>query len=232
MKKIIGLAVLAGAATMGVSGVASAEGTISGSVSLTSDYVFRGISQTDGGAAIQGSFDYTNGIFYAGVWGSNVNFGATAPTETASMELDAYIGVTPSTGPVNWDIGIVGYFYPNGDDEITGGGEMDYYEALVGASIDVTEQFSVGAQLGYTPEYFGETGEATYIEANGAFAFTDAFSLSGAFGNQEFDAGGDYDTWNLGGTFAAHGFEFDVRYHDTDISGLDEIVNHTISREL
>jgi len=230
MKKIIGMAMLASAATTGVA--AAQDGSISASVTLTTDYVFRGVSQTDGGAAIQGSFDYTNGMFYAGIWGSNVDFGATGFTETASMELDLYMGVTPSTGPINWDIGIVGYFYPNGDDQITGGGEMDYYEALIGASMDLTPQFTLGAQLGYTPEYFGETGEATYVELNGAYAFTDAMSVSGAFGTQDFDAGGDYDTWNLGAAWAMHGFTLDLRYHDTDISGLDEILNFSISRAL
>ena len=124
MKKIIGLAMLASAAA---AGAASAETTAS--VSLTTDYVFRGITQSDGGAAIQGSFDWSSDQFYAGVWGSSVNFGATAPTETASMELDLYAGWTPTTGPVTWDVGVVGYFYPNGDDQLTGGGEMDYFKA-------------------------------------------------------------------------------------------------------
>lgn len=230
MKKIIGMALLASAATAGVA--SAQEGTISGSVTLTTDYVFRGVSQTDGGAAIQGGFEYENGIFYAGLWGSNVNFGATAPTETASMELDAYFGFRPTTGPIDWDIGIVGYFYPNGDDAITGGGEMDYYEGIVAASIDLSPEFELGAQLGFTPEYFGETGEATYVEINGTYSFSEAFAISGAFGNQDFDAGGDYDTWNLGASWAMHGFELDLRYHDTDISGLDEIINFSISREL
>src|SRR5215510_3893871 len=110
MKKVMGLAMLAGAATLASAGAANAE--VSASVALTSDYVFRGVTQTDNGAAIQGSFDWSNDQFYAGVWGSNVNFGATSPDETVSMELDAYVGWTPSTGPINWDLSAVGYFYP------------------------------------------------------------------------------------------------------------------------
>ena len=59
---------------------------ISGNVALTTDYIWRGMSQTDGSPAIQGGFDadFGNGI-YAGAWGSNVDFGSDSDE---SMELD------------------------------------------------------------------------------------------------------------------------------------------------
>ena len=213
MKKLIGVAVAAGATIMSA-GAANAE--VSGSVAFVSDYVFRGISQTDGGAAIQGSLDWSNDMFYAGVWGSNVNFGASNPTELASMELDAYVGVTPTTGPVSWDLAVVGYFYPNGDDELAGG-ELDYYEGIVGASMDLTEQFSIGAQVAYTPEYFGETGEGIYYEINGGFAASDALSFSAAYGVQDIDFASDsYSTWNVGAEYAIHGFTLGAMYSDTE----------------
>jgi uncharacterized protein (TIGR02001 family) len=229
MKKTMGLAMLAGAATFASAGAANAE--VTANVALTTDYVFRGISQTDNGAAIQGGFDWTGDLFYAGVWGSNVNFGAVSPTETASMELDAYVGIRPETGPVSWDIGLVGYFYPNGDDSVAGG-EMDYFEIIAGAEVEVADPFSIGGQLAYSPEFFGETGDALYAEINGKYEFSDAFNVSAAYGNQDVDDTGDYDTWNIGVAYAMHGFTFDLRYHDTDIDDLDEIVNFTISREL
>ncbi len=212
MKKVIGLAMLASAATVGV---ASAE--VTASVTLTSDYVFRGLSQTDGGAAIQGSFDWSNDTFYAGVWGSNVNFGATNFTELASMELDAYVGWTPTTGPVNWDLGVVGYFYPNADDEIMGGEELDYYEGIVQASTNLTEQVTVGAQVAYTPEYFGGGGDGTYWEINGGYAINDATAITAAYGVQDIDfASGEYSTWNIGITHAMHGFTLGAMYSDTN----------------
>jgi uncharacterized protein (TIGR02001 family) len=213
MKKIMGAAMLAGASIAGV-GAANAE--VTASVTLVSDYVFRGISQTDGGAAIQGSFDWSSDIFYAGVWASNVNFGATEATELASMELDAYVGITPTTGPISWDLSLVGYFYPNGDDEIAGG-ELDYYEGIVGASMNLTEQFSIGAQFAYTPDYFGETGDGTYWEINGGFAINDATSISAAYGVQDIDFAPDsYSTWNIGIEHAMHGFTLGAMYSDTE----------------
>ena len=221
MKRLVGVAMLM---AMGMTGAAHAEGSVSASVGFTTDYVFRGVTQTDNGPAIQGSFDYATDFFYAGVWGSNVNFGGDE-----SLELDAYVGITPTTGPINWDLALVGYFYPGADDV---GAEFDYFEGIVGASTSVTEQFSVGGQVAYSPEFTGETGEGIYYEVNGAFALSDAASLSAAWGNQDVDDLGDYDTWNVGGSYATHGFTIDLRYHETDISGADDIVNLSISRSL
>ncbi|HYD88545.1 MAG TPA: TorF family putative porin [Vitreimonas sp.] len=218
MKKIIGLAMLAGAAT---AGVAHAESTVTANVALTSDYVFRGISLSDNGPAIQGGFDYTADMFYAGVWASNVSEG---------IEIDVYTGITPTTGPVEWDLGVIGYFYPGADDD---GAEFDYAELTAQASFGVTEQLSVGGGVWYAPENFGDTGEATYFEVNGEWTMSDALVFNAAYGNQTIEEPNgpgtedDYNTWNLGGTYALHGFNLDLRYHDTDIDAGSDIENYT-----
>lgn len=222
MKKFMGAAMLAGATIAGV-GAANAE--VSGSVALTTDYVFRGVTQTDNGPAIQGSFDWSNENVYAGAWASNVDdFGADA-----SMELDLYVGITGEHEQFSWDASLVGYFYPGAEDS---GSEFDYFEGILAGSYALSEQVSVGATAAYTPEYFGEVGDGLWLAVNGSYAFSDAFSVSGEFGNQDVDTLGDYDTWNLGGSYAMHGFTLDLRYHDTNIDGLDDVVNLTISREL
>ena len=60
---------------------------VSANVSFASDYIWRGMTQSDG-PAIQGGFDYeADGGFYAGIWGSNVNF-----NDGAGSELDYYFG--------------------------------------------------------------------------------------------------------------------------------------------
>jgi len=218
MKKIISLAVLATAAGVGA---AHAEGTVSANIALTSDYVFRGISLSDNGPAVQGGFDYESELWYAGVWASNVSEG---------IEMDVYAGFTPTTGPVDWDLGAVGYFYPGADDD---GAEFDYYELKVGASHDVTDQFTAGAEIYYSPENFGETGDALYWEINGTYQINDAFAVDAHYGNQNIEepAGpgteDDYNTWNIGATHAFHGFEIDLRYHDTDIDAGSDIEAYT-----
>ncbi|HAI96363.1 MAG TPA: hypothetical protein DCL50_02870, partial [Methylococcaceae bacterium] len=106
------------------SGAASAI-ELSGNVALTTDYVWRGVSQTDGSPAIQGGFDADlgNGL-YAGVWGSNVDFGGDE-----SMELDVYAGWAGEFNGVGVDVGVLHYAYP------TSGTETDFTEVYVGLSM-------------------------------------------------------------------------------------------------
>ena len=79
---------------------------IEGNITLTSDYVFRGVSQTDENPAVQGGFDVSGDLLYAGVWGSNANYG------DASGEFDVYVGLTKDLGSMSVDIGAVHYDYP------------------------------------------------------------------------------------------------------------------------
>lgn len=241
MKKLLSAAA-AVTALLGVSGMTSAahaEGTFSGNIAMTTDYMFRGITQTDG-PAVQGGFDYTNGAFYAGTWGSNVNFGN-------NMELDLYAGVKPVTGPVSWDLGVIGYLYPGSDPSPT----FDYVEFYAKPSITVAEGFTLGGALYYSPEFTGKTGTAYYLEANASYAATKELSFSGAFGFQQVsdlvfsDPASDddhYTTWNVGATYTVSGFGLDLRYVGSDIddaspSGLggdfsDDRVVFTIKRAL
>ena len=79
--------------------------SLSASAALTTDYVFRGISQTAQNPAVQASLDASYGIFYLGAWGSNLDFGA-APfgQDIANIEIDYYAGITPTWGGVSFDI--------------------------------------------------------------------------------------------------------------------------------
>lgn len=217
MNKFFGAAMLAGAAIAGTAGVAHAEGSFSGSVALTSDYVFRGISQTDNEPAIQGSLDYSNGIFYAGLWGSSVDFKGYSDY-AGTMELDAYVGITPSTGPVDWDLAVIGYFYPGAQSSL----DFDYMEVMVAPSIALTDSFTLGAAFFYSPEFFGDTGEAYYYEINGGFAVTDAFGLSASYGIQDVDdLGGEYANWSIGASYSLAGFDLGLTYTDTSDDAQD-----------
>ena len=71
--------------------VEEAESPISWSVAATSDYVFRGASQTDEGPALQAGLTYTAPAgFYVGAWASNVDFGSGGP----NVELDTTSATT------------------------------------------------------------------------------------------------------------------------------------------
>tara|TARA_B100001559_G_scaffold18232_2_gene15161 strand:+ start:8505 stop:9194 length:690 start_codon:yes stop_codon:yes gene_type:complete len=93
-----------------ISSYASAT-TISANVALSSDYIWRGITQTNGDAALSGGFDLEAGNgFYFGTWASNANVGA------ASLELDIYLGFAGEMAEnMTYDIGYISVMYPGND---------------------------------------------------------------------------------------------------------------------
>lgn len=97
---------------------------VSANVAMTSNYIWRGMTQTDNSPAIQGGFDLDYKGIYVGVWGSNVKFG------DASMEFDAYAGYTNEIFGIGYDLGYIQYAYPNDTKN------LNFGEAYVGLSYD------------------------------------------------------------------------------------------------
>lgn len=202
MKKFL-LAATAVAA-IALAGSASAHDLLGGSISYnveaTSDYVFRGLSQSATSystPAIQGGIDYSKGLFYVGTWASNVDF-------ANNYELDLYAGVKPTAGDFSFDLGVITYQY----------GEKGFNQSEVKAL--VSHPFykgTIGAAF-YDNVTFAETG---YYEVNASYPLTDKWSISGAAG--EAAVGGfKYSTANLGVTYAfSPTYSVDIRAADTNI---------------
>ena len=89
-----------------------AEITVTGNVTMVTDYRFRGISLSGGDAAVQGAINVNHSSgFYVGAWGSSLEDSAVY----GNMELDVYAGWTGSVGGgVTADVGLLYYVYPNG----------------------------------------------------------------------------------------------------------------------
>lgn len=212
--KLLKLALCAAAASFAMATSAAAQDEaaagvdVSWNAGVATDYVFRGFTQTMRDPQVFGGVDLTSGIFYAGAWASNVDFG-----DETDAEVDLYAGVTPTLGPVSANFGVIYYGYVGAPDDA----EYAYWEGKAAGSVPVGPA-TVGAAVYYSPEFFGETGEAWYWELNGAYSPTEKLSFSGAFGNQDVEIGGSYNTWNLGATFAVTDMiSVDARYHDTDL---------------
>lgn len=132
------------------------NGEFSGTVTYITDYTFRGVTQTGEEPAIQGSIDYThNSGFYAGVWASTVDFGAN---DDASTEADIYAGYNHEVDRFNFNLGGIYYAYPGVDSNL----DYDFIE-VQGATTYNFDNFSVTGSLNYSPEYFGDTGDAYYL---------------------------------------------------------------------
>jgi uncharacterized protein (TIGR02001 family) len=218
--KALKLSLLAAAATLSIASVARADDApaapaetkpvaIVFNVGANTDYEFRGISQTDNKPSVFGGADLTiEGIGYAGVWLSNVDF-----SNGTNMEYDLYGGIKPVLGPVTVDLGFIRYGYTN---QPTGPKE-DYTEWKIAPSMALGPA-TIGLAYFYSDNFFGETGVANYYEINASMPIAKTpFSVSGAFGHQQVVGPLDYNTWNLGVGYALNShIGFDLRYWDTD----------------
>jgi uncharacterized protein (TIGR02001 family) len=209
------MALCAAAASLALGGAANAqdegggdETSFSFNVGAATDYVFRGVSQTDG-AQVFGGVDVSSGAIYGGAWVSNVDF-----NDSTNAEIDLYVGVKPTAGPVTFDLGVIYYGYAG---EPTGS-SYEYTEIKAAASMPIGPA-TVGVATYYSPDFFAGTGEAVYIEANGSWAINDKWSVGGALGEQSFASGlGEYTTWNVGVSWAPIDHIFlDLRYADSDL---------------
>ncbi|MFC3070555.1 TorF family putative porin [Phenylobacterium soli] len=210
--KSLKLSLLAAIGALSFGAAAHAEDkpvSVTFNVGAATDYVFRGVSQTDENAQIYGGADATLGkIGYAGVWLSNVDF-----NNGTSMEYDLYAGIKPTVGPVALDLGVIRYGYTNQPS----GPHEDYVEWKVAGSVPAGPA-TIGAAVYYSDDFFGETGPATYYELNGSSPIPNTkFSVSGAVGRQIVKGPLDYTTWNLGVGYAINDhIGLDLRYWDTD----------------
>jgi uncharacterized protein (TIGR02001 family) len=109
------------------------EHTITGNVGLFSQYIFRGLTQTNRNPAVQGGFDYAHSSgFYAGTWASNISWlrenastragGVTVANGTygdgGSLEWDFYGGYKGTVKDFSYDVGTLYYWYPGKINEV------------------------------------------------------------------------------------------------------------------
>ncbi len=173
---------------------------ISSNVGLSSDYIWRGMSQTKGDLSVNGGFDLSTDMgFYIGTWASNANF-----TDT-SMELDIYLGFSGEMAEnMTYDVGYISVIYPGND-------SLDFEEAYVGFNI-------YGLSILYSD---GQNDMPSYSEIGYSVdAGPGSFSIS--YG--EYEDNGDnslvgYD-WNVG-DFSLGFYYFDFEA-DPNSSNVDD----------
>src|SRR5690606_25711354 len=179
--------------------------------SLASQYIFRGLKQTNGEPAVQGGFDYAhaNGL-YAGTWASNVSWlrDSGAYMAGGSGEFDLYGGYKGEIGKsgVSYDVGALYYFYPG--DPAPGLVDADTLELYASLSYNwLTGKFSYAV----SNDVFG------FVEADGSYYLDltatvplgkSGFNFVAHWGMQEFRGGRgfnndlcSYKDWKLGVTY-------------------------------
>jgi uncharacterized protein (TIGR02001 family) len=226
-KFIAGASLLALAA--GAALPASAETTWTGTIAVTSDYKFRGISQTDNDPAIQGSFEAAHGGFFAGAWASTIDFGVLDPG--ADVEIDLYVGYTHAlTEDTSLTGKVVYYWYPGATTN-----DASFVE-VIGALEHNFGKFSGNVQVAYTPDYYGGTDSATWVAIGGELPVNDWLSVSANVGHQWFENNfgaapnvdlPDYTHADIGVTATWDIAALDVRYVYADLDKGDCFFNAT-----
>ena len=195
---------------------------VSGNIALTTDYKFRGISQSDSAPSVQGGFDiaFDNGA-YIGTWGAAVDFDCAIDTcggLNGGIELDYYAGFASDiSDSVSFDIGYIYYDYPQ-DEGLLG----DYGEIYGSLSFG---DFGIG--MNYSDEYWGETGKFTYTYATYSTALSESVALDLLLGSGDYDEAGYLDgatehmNWSVALSTSAGGLDFAITYEDTDLDKED-----------
>lgn len=193
--------------------LAANASTFSGNATLTSDYVWRGTTQTQGDFATQAGIKWAadNG-FYVSAWGSNVEF---APETHASSELDLVAGWSGALSS-DWalDANLTHYRYPSTT--------VDLNWTEVNATL--TWKSNTWAQVGWSNDVMATDATGTYAQLGTRVPLGEAFRLEGAVGHYWLDDayGDSYSHVQLGGVWAFKApFELRVTWHDTDRAARD-----------
>lgn len=203
---------IAGAITMlSLSGASQASPELTGYAVLTSDYVWRGVTQSDGHAAVQlaGDLAFDSGI-YAGIWASTVDIENVTGT-SRDAEVNYYAGYTHELGE-DWNVGaaIVAYTYPGQE----GAFDYDYEELLL--SLNYRDR--VWLEYAYSPDLYDTGFHTDTIEIYTEWPVGKHLLLGAGAGYYDhsdwFDDG--YGYWQLGITWPIGRFDIDLRYHDTN----------------
>ena len=208
------LAIMASAIAIAMAGAANAQtsepqqaapaATVGFNAALTTDYRYRGISQTRLKPALQGGADYVHGDgWYVGAWGSTIKWIEDAGGD-GEIEIDVYGGkrgeFSPGLAPgLSYDVGMLRYFYP--------GNKLGQVAGF--ANAHTTEVY---AQLGYGPAYikyshattnlfaFVDSDNSGYLDIGANLDAGNGVTLQLHVGHQrvENNPASDYTDWKLG----------------------------------
>ncbi len=192
----------------------SAAAEWSANIGATSNYVWRGVTQTDDDAAVSGGLDYAHDSgLYAGTWASNVDFGDDDDT---TAEVDLYGGFANELGNgLGYDLGLIHYAYPGGDD-------LDFTEVYLSLSYG-----PVSGGVNYTVDKEADDADDNdlYYHLGASFEVAPTWTVGGTVGYYDFDSGGSYnhgqiDIGKSAGDLGDFTFSVSVADEDDDL-GLD-----------
>jgi uncharacterized protein (TIGR02001 family) len=218
---------------------------VSGNMTLANDYVWRGISKTDGGFAIQGGLDFEHKTsnFIFGTWASNVKF-LEAKTiihdDRADIELDFYVGYSDNLDQyldgLSYAAKATRYTYPGAASSLS----YDTTEFSLSLSYTTKKDTDFGLeQLPYlisqgvtfnlvydfSPDY-ADAGKSNHLGLNVNYTFANGLNVGGNVGQQLFaynKSGDDYLYYGAKLSYPIAGFDASVAYSDTTLDNAEQV---------
>ena len=183
---------------------------LTGYVVLTTDYVWRGVTQSNGDPAAQAGVDvsFRSGIF-AGIWGSTIDID-NGEGRLRDTEVNYYLGYSREAWQ-RWTLGIsaIAYTYPGQQGAI----DYDYEEIILSANFDDRAWL----EYAYSPDLYHTGVESHNVELFTEFPAGDHLVVGAGAGYYDVSnlVGDGYAYWEVGVTWPIRRFDLDLRYHDT-----------------
>ncbi|WP_028917802.1 TorF family putative porin [Pseudoxanthomonas sp. J35] len=180
------------------------------SVAATSDYVWRGVSQSNETSTGQAGLTYNSPVgLYVGTWASGVDFGPGDP----DFEVDYFVGYNVDfSDSVNFDIMLNRYTYPDAS-------ELNFNELITTTTF--AENYSL--TVAYSDDFGGSDTDAWYVAGGASIGLPNDFSLDLGVGRSMFekDYGEDYTDWTVGVSRSWGLVSASLAYVGTDGNGRD-----------
>jgi len=200
-------------ALMMFAGISAAQAQVTGNLGLTSDYRFRGVSQTQNAPAVQGGIDYNHvSGLYIGNWNSSVS--SQLYTNGAGVESDVYAGFKKQVfGNFTLDVGTMNYFYPRAGTN----GSFDTNELYAGIGYKelVTVKYSHAIS-----DYFGTSNSKNsfYVQADAAIPVVGKLVAVAHVGRTDVNNNSklNYTDYNVGVAYDLQGWNLAAKYYMND----------------
>lgn len=198
---------------------------LTGNIGVVSNYVFRGISQSQNKPALQGGFDYAHSSgLYVGFWGSNIGWvEAGGYKANNSLEADFYGGYKGSfADDFTFDVGAIKYYYPGSTvpgkvtpDTIEG------YAAIGWKFLTLKYSHTLSKYMVAWGDENTSTRNSNYLDLAFNYDLGDGWGVNAHVGHQEIKhvAAASYTDWKLGVTKDIGYGVVGLSYTDTDGEG-------------
>ena len=202
MRKHLLQSVVIGAGILGLAATAQAD--LTANAGVTSNYVFRGQTQTDEDPAVQGGIDYSHSSgFYAGAWGSNVKFPGAGGS---ALEYDLYAGINfDITQDVKLDIGYITY---------------NYTDSTVDDNVGTKEVFIGGKFQGFAAYYYkgnaNSNNDYQYFDLRYTLGLPQEIKMTLHYGHMDPDVGNNADDASVRFGKDFSGFNVSLTYTTID----------------